>query len=88
MVYRSLHGLASGYPSSKLERRESAYILRDSKHKAVNVLLPRTNYYKNSFRYSGAILWISLPCDLREAEYLRQFKRQLKLANFQTVFKK
>ena len=64
MVYRSLHGLAPGYPSCKFERGESAYILRDSKHKAVNVLLPRTNYYKNSFSYSGAILWISLPCDL------------------------
>ena len=29
-----------------------------------------TNYYKNSFSYSGAILWNSLPCNLREAEYL------------------
>ena len=23
-----------------------------------------TNYYKNSFSYSGAILWNSLPCNL------------------------
>ena len=36
--------------------------------------------YKNSFSYStsGAILWNSLPCDFREAESLRRFKRQLK----------
>ena len=40
--------------------------------------LPRTNYYKNSFSYSGAILWNSLPCNLREAESLGQFKRLLK----------
>ena len=30
MVYRSLHGLAPNYPSSKFERREVAYNLRDS----------------------------------------------------------
>ena len=63
--------------SSKFERRETAYNLRDSKNK-LNVPLPRTNYYKNSFSYSGAILWNSLPCDFREAEFLRQFQRLLK----------
>ena len=77
MVYRSLHGLAPNYLSSKFERREVAYDLRDSENK-LNVPLPRTNYYKNSFSYSGAILWNSLPCNLREAESLGQFKRFLK----------
>ena len=77
MVYRSLHGLALNYPSSKFERQEVAYNLRDSENK-LNVLLPRTNCYKNSFSYSGAILWNSLPCNLREAESLGQFKRLLK----------
>ena len=69
MVYRSLHGLAPNYLSSKFERREVAYNLRDSENK-LNVPLPRTNYYKNSFSYSGAILWNSLPCSFREAESL------------------
>ena len=77
MVYRSLHGLAPNYLSSKFERREVAYNLRDSENK-LNIPLPRTNYYKNSFSYSGAILWTSLPCNLREAESLGQFKRLLK----------
>ncbi|MCO0615711.1 hypothetical protein M8756_20885, partial [Lutimaribacter sp. EGI FJ00015] len=54
MVYRSLHGLAPNYLSSKFERREVAYNLRDSENK-LNVPLPRTNYYKNSFSYSGGI---------------------------------
>ena len=57
--------------------REVAYNLRDSENK-LNVPLPRTNYYKNSFSYSGAILWNSLPCNLREADSLGQFKRLLK----------
>ena len=52
-------------------------LLRDSENK-LNIPLPRTNYYKNSFSYSGAILWNSLPCNLREAESLGQFKRLLK----------
>ena len=77
MVYRSLRGLAPNYLSSKFETREVAYNLRDSENK-LNVPLPRTNYYKNSFSYSGAILWNSLPSNLREAESLGQFKRLLK----------
>ena len=65
------HGLGSKYLSSKFERREIAYNLKDSENK-LNVSL-HTSYCKNSFSYSGA----SLPRDLREAESLRQFKRLL-----------
>jgi len=77
MVYRSLHGLTPNYLSFKFERREIAYDLRDSENK-LNVPLPRKDYYKNSFSHSGAILWNSLPRNLREAESLGQFKRLLK----------
>ena len=45
----------------------------------VNVQQPRTNYCKkNSFSYSGAVLWNSLPLELRKAESLNQFKRLIK----------
>ena len=77
MVYKSLHGLAPDYLCSKFEKRETAYDLRDSENK-LNVPLPRTNYYKNSFTYSGAILWNSLPSNVRQAESLGQFKGLLK----------
>ena len=73
MVYKSLHGLASEYIRSKFERLETAYNLRDSENK-LNVPLPRTNYYKNSFSY----LLNSVSCDLGEAKSLRQFNRLLK----------
>ena len=36
-------------------RCETAYNLRDSENK-LNGPLPHTNYYKNNFSYSGAIL--------------------------------
>jgi len=69
--------LQANYFSSKSERKQIAYNLRDSENK-LNAPLRRTNYYKNSFSNSGAILWNSLPCNLREAESLGQFKRLLK----------
>ena len=77
MVFKSLHALAPGYLCSKLERQETAYNLRDSENK-LNVPLPRTNYYKNSFSYSGATLWNSLPIDIRQAESLGLFKSLIK----------
>ena len=85
MVFKSLHGLAPDYLCSKFERRETAYNLRDSENK-LNVPLPRTNYYKNSFSYSGATLWNSLPRDIRQAESLELFKSLIKEGRCGTAF--
>ena len=57
--------------------RDSGYYLRDSVNK-VNIPQPHANYYKNSFSYSGTVLWNSLPLELRKAESLNQFKRLIK----------
>ena len=46
----------------------------DSVNKLI-VPFPGTNFMENSFSYSGAVLWNSLPCDMREAKSLSQFKR-------------
>ena len=77
MVYKSLHGLAPEYLCSRFAIRETVYNLRDSQNKLC-LALPRTNYYKNSFSYSGAILWNKLPCNVRQAESLTKFKCLLK----------
>ncbi|XP_020910275.1 uncharacterized protein LOC110248115 [Exaiptasia diaphana] len=76
MVFKCRHGLAPNYLCNKFSNHISSYALRDSVDK-VNVPLPRTNYGKNSFSYSGAIAWNSLPSKLRQAESLRQFKHLL-----------
>ena len=55
----------------------TAYNLRYSENK-LNVPLPSTNYYKNSFSYSGATFWNSLRSDMRQAESLGLFKRLIK----------
>ena len=77
MVFKSLNGLVSEYLTSKfVTRNESNYVLSDSVNKLV-FPFPRTNYMKNSFSYSGATLWNSLPCNIREFGSLNQFNRFL-----------
>ena len=85
MVYKSLNHLTPSYLSSRFIHRSdisSAYNLRNSENKLA-IPLPRTNYYKNSFSYSGAKLWNSLPLDVRLAESLTKFRTGLN--SFYTV---
>ena len=57
-----------GYLSSKFVKRyETYYSLWDAVNKVI-VPFPRTNFMKNSFSYSGTVLWNDLPCDMREAK--------------------
>ena len=82
MVFKSLNGPAPEYlhVSSKFIARShttcTSYIFRDSVNK-LTIPQPRTNYLRNSFRYSGAVLWNSLPETLRQAESLCNFKSLL-----------
>ena len=75
MVYKSLNGLAPDYLKSMFTNRStiSTYSLRNCEGKLA-VPLPRTNFLKNSFSYSGALLWNSLPINLRQAQSLASFK--------------
>ena len=63
MVYKSLNDLVPGYLSSKFVKRyETRYSLRDSVNKPMFIVpFPQTNFMKNSFSYSGAVLLNSLP---------------------------
>ena len=75
--YRDWHLSISARNLSIGDHRDSSYCLREAVN-IVNVPQPRTNYYKNSFSHSGAVLWNSLPLELRKAESLNQFKRLIK----------
>ena len=86
MVYKSLNGLAPNYLSSKFIQRSgviTSHNLRDSDNKLA-IPLPRTNHYKNSFAYSGAVLWNSLPSAATQATSLTNFRRFL--INSDTAF--
>ena len=81
MVYKPLNGLAPNYLSPKFIQRSdviTSYNLRDSDNKLA-IPLPRTNHYINSFAYSGAVLWNSLPSAARQATSLTKFRRFLRL---------
>lgn len=74
MVYKSLNGLAPDYMRSMFTYRDTSYSLRDTEGKLA-IPKPRTNYLKNSFGYSGAMLWNNLPVEIRQANTLTSFKR-------------
>ena len=79
MVYKSLNGLTPSYLSSEFIQWSdmiTSYNLRHSQNKLV-IPFPRTNYYKNSFSYSGAVLWNSLPSFIRQATSITEFRRFL-----------
>ena len=75
MVSKSFNGLAHNYLRAKFTARSnvSSYSLRDTNGK-IAIPLPRTNFMKNSFSYSGAFLWNSLPVELRQANSLWTFR--------------
>ena len=56
--FKSLNRLVPEYLQHRFVYRNSQYSLRDSINRLA-LPLPRTNYLKNSFRYSGAVLWNS-----------------------------
>ena len=79
MLYKSLNGLAPDYMSSKFILRSDllhSYNLRDSEN-MLAVPLSRTNYYRNSFYYSGAVLCNNLPTEVRQAKSLTGFRKLL-----------
>ena len=77
MVYKSLNSLTPSYLSSKFIQRSdmvTSYNLRNSGNKLA-IPLPRSNYYKNSFSYRGAVPWNGLPSPVRQATSLTNFRR-------------
>ena len=75
MVYKSLNGLAFNCLLSKFTYRSnvSGYSLRDTNDN-LTIPLPHTNFMKNSFSCSGAVLWNSLPFELWQANSLGAFR--------------
>ena len=71
-VYFYVKLITLNYLSSKFIQWSdviTSYNLRDSENKLA-LLLPLTNYYKNSFGYSGTVLWNILPLASRQATSL------------------
>ena len=78
LVYKSLHGLAPVYLSSKLKYVESRH---DRTTRAVthgNLVVPRatSEMLKKSFSYAAPVTWNSISPIIRSAASLPQFKSQ------------
>ena len=56
--------------------RHTDYDMRDCLRK-LNLPKPRADYLKRSFGYSGALLWNSLPENIRAIRSIGQFKKKI-----------
>ena len=79
MMFKSLNGLAPVYLRDLFSERHTDYDLRNSFRK-LNLPKPRTDYLKRSFGYSGALLWNSLPENIRAIRSIGQFKKEINRA--------
>ena len=85
MMYNTIHNQTPGYLSSRFIPRHEvlSYSLRNNECK-LSIPQPRTNYCKRSFSYSGAVLWNSLPREIKQSNSLKEFKTKLKNHTFQS----
>ena len=76
LMFKALNGLTPAYLQNSFSTRSTQYNLRNVEAK-LELPLPRTNYGKRAFCYSGALLWNSLPVSLRQSDSLEYFKREI-----------
>lgn len=83
MMYNAVNNQTPNYLSSRFFPRNEAlsYNLRNTEGK-LSIPQPRTNYCKRSFSYSGAVLWNSLPNEIKLSSTLNEFKNKLKNHTF------
>ncbi len=74
LMFKTLKSNAPSYLQEFFSIRGTGYNLRNSEMR-LNLLKPRTNYLKRSFCYSGAILWNSLPQEIRKLQTQAKFKK-------------
>ena len=76
LMYKTINKSVPRYLQDLFSLRSCPYGLTDNENKLF-VPKPRTDYLKRSFSYDGAVLWNSLPTQLRSAQSLSVFKRGL-----------
>ena len=74
LMFKTLKSNAPSYLQKFFSIRGTGYNLRNSEMR-LNLPKPRTNYLKRSFCYSGALLWNSLPQEIRKLQTQAKFKK-------------
>ena len=75
-MFKILKGNLPPYLRTLFYFRNTEYDLRNNQFK-LNLPKPRTNYLKRSFSYDGALLWNSLPEEIRSLTLFSQFKKAI-----------
>ena len=75
-MFETINGLTLVYLQNLLSTHSTQYNFRDSEAK-LELPMPRTNYGKRAFCYSGALLWNNLPISLRKENSLGYFIREI-----------
>ena len=87
MMFKIMNGMTPAYLEDIFTRNigRSVYNLRISRR---NLALPavKTDYYRNSFAYTGAKIWNALPDELKYEKSMRTFKRKLESLNLSIDF--
>ncbi len=76
LMFKTLKTNAPSYLQEFFSIRGTGYNLRNSEMR-LDLPKPRTNYLKRSFCYSGALLWNSLPQEIRKLQTQAEFKKLL-----------
>ena len=76
MMFKILNDDAPTYLRNLFTARGTRYTLRNSEIK-LNIPKPRANYLKRCLCYSGALLWNSLPQNIRRLSSLSLFNNSL-----------
>ena len=76
LMFKILNGETPTYLQDLFSVRGTGYNIRQSEMR-LNVPRPRTDYMKKSFCYSGAVLFNSLPQNIRKCQSLPQFKKAI-----------
>ncbi len=76
LVYKCLHDLVPPYMRNIFTYQSNVrYSLRSEAHSDLVVPKPRIEMYRQSFSYSGAKIWNSLPASIRQSDSLAKFKK-------------
>ena len=87
MMFKIMNGMTPAYFEDIFMRNigRSVYNLRISRR---NLALPavKTDYYRNSFAYTGEKIWNALPDEMKYGKSMRAFKRKLESLNLSIGF--
>ena len=77
LMYKLFNGLTPS-ACNVFEFNDDSYNFRDTTSIVLKVPHPNTELFKKGFRYSGSVLWNSLPADVHDACNFNNFKFMLK----------